>query len=50
MNENQEIRFSSTNRKRFKRKVINEINKQTGETTRWPNGIIPYEIDSNFRN
>ena len=35
--------------KRSKRKIINEINKQTGESARWPDAIVPYEIDPLFR-
>ncbi len=35
--------------KRSKRKILNEANKQTGESTRWPHGVIPYEIEPLFR-
>ncbi len=37
------------NRTRFKRKIANDFNKLTGESTRWPNGIVPYEINKDFR-
>lgn len=36
--------------KRDKRKIVNEINNQLNQPTRWPQKTIPYEFDANFRN
>lgn len=35
--------------KRNKRKIVNELNLKSNQPTRWPQGIIPFEFDSNFR-
>lgn len=42
------VQFNET--KRDKRKIVNEINKQLNQPTRWPQNIIPYEFDPNFCN
>ena len=36
-------------KKGAKRKKINEFFPQTGRRTRWPNNIVPYELDQEMR-
>ena len=35
--------------KRHKRKIINEIEPETGRRIRWPNSIVPFELDESLR-
>lgn len=41
---------NSYEKTRFRRKIVNEIDRRTNQPTRWPNKIVPYEYDPSFRN